>query len=258
MGITGQTLMIALVFIFYAFYGNMYSLATMKGYLQQTSYCLFCKKQLCLIRLDQQLQIKEINTLHIICRSHSLRVCQGYYDSCLISAWEDWDGKHGSENDHPKEFPADQVCTLSADSRQLYLVNNLMPNTSVILWFVDFVNYGLSILSVYGLSISLWFFHLFCSLTKYVNFSQCYVVFVQEHGGRDLESFVLLDFDEARSLLVQVRSFSYTYLLPGCGSFYLLYQVVSICCRLLWRWPQQRLHMNLNTEICTGLVVILL
>ncbi|KAL1534993.1 non-specific serine/threonine protein kinase [Salvia divinorum] len=33
---------------------------------------------------------------------------------------------------------------------------------------------------------------------------QCYVVFVQQHGGRDLESFVLLNFDEARSLLVQV------------------------------------------------------
>ncbi|KAL6552327.1 hypothetical protein OROHE_007691 [Orobanche hederae] len=69
-----------------------------------------------------------------------LRVCQGYYDPALISAWEDWDGKHGSENDHPKDFSADQ----------------------------------------------------------------CYVVFVQEHGGRDLESFVLLNFDEARSLLVQV------------------------------------------------------
>ncbi|KAL6495024.1 hypothetical protein OROGR_030943 [Orobanche gracilis] len=69
-----------------------------------------------------------------------LRVCQGYYDPALISAWEDWDGKHGSENDNPKDFSADQ----------------------------------------------------------------CYVVFVQEHGGRDLESFVLLNFDEARSLLVQV------------------------------------------------------
>lgn len=33
---------------------------------------------------------------------------------------------------------------------------------------------------------------------------QCYVVFVQEHGGQDLESFVLLNFNEARSLLVQV------------------------------------------------------
>ncbi|KAL0422136.1 UNVERIFIED_CONTAM: Serine/threonine-protein kinase haspin [Sesamum latifolium] len=69
-----------------------------------------------------------------------LWVCQGYYNSALMSAWEDWDGKHGSENDHPKDFPADQ----------------------------------------------------------------CYVVFVQEHGGQDLESFVLLNFDEARSLLVQV------------------------------------------------------
>lgn len=39
-----------------------------------------------------------------------------------------------------------------------------------------------------------------------VSFSQCYVVFVQEHGGKDLESFVLLNFDEARSLLIQVGS----------------------------------------------------
>ncbi|KAL3515873.1 hypothetical protein ACH5RR_022775 [Cinchona calisaya] len=69
-----------------------------------------------------------------------LRVCQGHYGAALIKAWEDWDGKHGSENGHPKEFPENQY----------------------------------------------------------------YVVFVQEHGGQDLESFVLLNFDEARSLLVQV------------------------------------------------------
>ncbi|KAK7397081.1 hypothetical protein VNO78_18248 [Psophocarpus tetragonolobus] len=68
------------------------------------------------------------------------RVCQGPYDAALIQAWEDWDLKHGSENDHPKDFPD----------------------------------------------------------------KQCYVVFVQEHGGKDLESFALLNFDEARSLLVQV------------------------------------------------------
>ncbi|KAG2695929.1 hypothetical protein I3843_07G034600 [Carya illinoinensis] len=35
---------------------------------------------------------------------------------------------------------------------------------------------------------------------------QCYVVFVLEHGGKDLESFILLNFDEARSLLVQVTA----------------------------------------------------
>ncbi|KAJ9681657.1 hypothetical protein PVL29_017851 [Vitis rotundifolia] len=69
-----------------------------------------------------------------------LRVCQGPYDAALIQAWEDWDEKHGSENDHPREFPE----------------------------------------------------------------KQCYVVFVLEHGGKDLESFVLLNFDEVRSLLVQV------------------------------------------------------
>ncbi|KAK1277493.1 hypothetical protein QJS04_geneDACA015811 [Acorus gramineus] len=71
-----------------------------------------------------------------------IRLCQGTYDASLITAWEDWDAKHGSENDHPKEFSEDQ----------------------------------------------------------------CYVVFVLADGGRDLESFVLLNFDEARSLLVQVTA----------------------------------------------------
>ncbi|XP_027349484.1 serine/threonine-protein kinase haspin homolog [Abrus precatorius] len=70
------------------------------------------------------------------------RVCQGPYDATLIRAWEDWDLKHGSENDHPREFPD----------------------------------------------------------------KQCYMVFVQEHGGKDLESFALLNFDEARTLLVQVTA----------------------------------------------------
>jgi len=37
------------------------------------------------------------------------RVCQGLYDADLIRAWEDWDRKHNSENDHPKEFPEQQV-----------------------------------------------------------------------------------------------------------------------------------------------------
>ncbi|KAJ0980008.1 hypothetical protein J5N97_015482 [Dioscorea zingiberensis] len=64
----------------------------------------------------------------------------GAYDASLINSWEDWDMKHGSENDHPKEFSEDQ----------------------------------------------------------------CYLVFILAHGGKDLESFVLLNFDEARSLLVQV------------------------------------------------------
>ncbi|KAL2941750.1 Serine/threonine-protein kinase haspin-like protein [Bienertia sinuspersici] len=36
--------------------------------------------------------------------------------------------------------------------------------------------------------------------------NQCYVVSILEHGGTDLESFVLLDFNEARSLLVQVTA----------------------------------------------------
>ncbi|XP_061944895.1 serine/threonine-protein kinase haspin homolog [Populus nigra] len=35
---------------------------------------------------------------------------------------------------------------------------------------------------------------------------QCFVVFVLQHGGKDLESFVLLNFDEVHSLLVQVTA----------------------------------------------------
>jgi len=68
------------------------------------------------------------------------RVCRGPYDPCLISAWEDYDAKRGSENDHPKDFTSEQ----------------------------------------------------------------CYIVFVLADGGTDLESFALVDYNEARSLLVQV------------------------------------------------------
>ncbi|KAJ8572754.1 hypothetical protein K7X08_009265 [Anisodus acutangulus] len=81
-----------------------------------------------------------LNSCSTFIQTMDMRVCQGHYDASLLKAWEDWDGKHGSENDHPKEFPE----------------------------------------------------------------KQCYVVFVQEHGGEDLESFVLLNFDEARSLLSQI------------------------------------------------------
>ncbi|KAI3993033.1 hypothetical protein MKX01_009776, partial [Papaver californicum] len=35
---------------------------------------------------------------------------------------------------------------------------------------------------------------------------QCYLVFVLAHGGKDLESFVLSNFEEAKSLLVQVAA----------------------------------------------------
>ncbi|PON69588.1 Serine/threonine protein kinase [Parasponia andersonii] len=71
-----------------------------------------------------------------------IMVCEGSYDAFMIKAWEDWDEKHGSENDHPKEFPD----------------------------------------------------------------KQRYVMFVLEHGGKDLESFVLLNFNEAQTFLVQVTA----------------------------------------------------
>jgi serine/threonine-protein kinase haspin len=44
---------------------------------------------------------------------YSLKVCQGSYDDTLIKAWEAWDEKNHSENDHPKEFPEKQVAQFS-------------------------------------------------------------------------------------------------------------------------------------------------
>ncbi|CAO2832487.1 unnamed protein product [Amaranthus hypochondriacus] len=82
------------------------------------------------------------NATTTIIQTKDIKVCQGPYDPILIRAWESWDTDHGSENDHPKQFPE----------------------------------------------------------------NQCYVVSVLEHGGTDLESFVLLDFNEAQSLLVQVTA----------------------------------------------------
>ncbi|CAK8544548.1 unnamed protein product [Lathyrus sativus] len=82
------------------------------------------------------------NLCRTFIESKEFRVCQGLYDEVLVRAWEDWDRKHNSENDHPNEFPE----------------------------------------------------------------QQCYMVFVQQHGGKDLEGFVLLNFGEARTLLVQVAA----------------------------------------------------
>ncbi|WVZ66833.1 hypothetical protein U9M48_016000 [Paspalum notatum var. saurae] len=74
--------------------------------------------------------------------TRDFRVCQGPYDPSLISAWEDFDAKRGSENDHPKDFTREQ----------------------------------------------------------------CYIVFVLADGGTDLESYALVDYNEAHSLLVQVTA----------------------------------------------------
>ncbi|KAF3793275.1 Serine/threonine-protein kinase haspin [Nymphaea thermarum] len=82
------------------------------------------------------------NTCKNFIETRGIRVCQGAYEEFLIKAWQDWDLKHTSENDHPESFPK----------------------------------------------------------------QQCYVVFILEDGGKDLESFVLKNFDEARSLLIQVTA----------------------------------------------------
>uniref|UniRef100_J3MND9 non-specific serine/threonine protein kinase n=1 Tax=Oryza brachyantha TaxID=4533 RepID=J3MND9_ORYBR len=91
------------------------------------------------LRADRGDNVKE-NSCHGFIETKDFWVCQGPYDPSLICAWEDWDAKWESENDHPNEFSNEQ----------------------------------------------------------------CYIVFVQADGGRDLEKFALLDYNEARSLLVQV------------------------------------------------------
>ncbi|CAN8294702.1 unnamed protein product [Cochlearia groenlandica] len=93
------------------------------------------------LNLLRECETEAENLCPTFIKTKDIKVCQGPYDPILIKAWEDWDAKHGSENDHP-DFPE----------------------------------------------------------------KQCYVMFVLEHGGKDLESFVLLNFDEARSLLLQVTA----------------------------------------------------
>lgn len=84
----------------------------------------------------------KLNSCANFIETKDFRVCHGLYDTHLIRAWEDWDAKNNSENDHPCAFPEDQR----------------------------------------------------------------YIVFVLADGGKDLENFVLLNFNEARSLLVQVTA----------------------------------------------------
>ncbi|XP_020674359.1 serine/threonine-protein kinase haspin homolog [Dendrobium catenatum] len=91
---------------------------------------------------EQHKNSDKLNSCGSFIETKDFRVCQGLYDTNLIRAWEDWDAKNNSENDHPCAFPEDQR----------------------------------------------------------------YIVFVLADGGKDLENFVLLNFNEARSLLVQVTT----------------------------------------------------
>lgn len=65
-----------------------------------------------------------------------IKVCQGPYDAALIQAWEDWDDKHCSENDNPKEFPENQVTCPSywcshVNQIMFHLFRFLTPSFSV-------------------------------------------------------------------------------------------------------------------------------
>ncbi|KAJ7514860.1 hypothetical protein O6H91_23G063400 [Diphasiastrum complanatum] len=83
---------------------------------------------------------KSLNICDNFIEAKAARICQGKYDAQLVDAWEEWDAKHKSENEHPMVFPSKQM----------------------------------------------------------------YVAFVLADGGTDLESFILSDFQEVKSLLLQV------------------------------------------------------
>lgn len=84
------------------------------------------------------------------------------------------------------------------------------------------------------------------------------MVFILQHGGKDLESFALSNFDEARSLLVQVclsRNERIYQLFHGGFSFYMSH--FHIKCRLLLGLLWLNLHMNLNIGIFIGESIML-
>jgi serine/threonine-protein kinase haspin len=60
------------------------------------------------LRADRGDNVKE-NSCHGFIETKDFWVCQGPYDPSLICAWEDWDAKCCSENDHPNDFSNEQV-----------------------------------------------------------------------------------------------------------------------------------------------------
>jgi hypothetical protein len=81
------------------------------------------------------------------------------------------------------------------------------------------------------------------------------MVFVQQHGGKDLESFVLLNIDEARTLLVQVCITCYVITAPvKClqlnEGLFILISIIKYRLQLGLLWLS--LPLNLNIEIFTG------
>lgn len=115
------------------------------GEVQKTCADLFVEVLLSItlncLRGDEDKTANKSTCINYI-ETKAIRVCQGTYDTFLVKAWEDWDEKHSSENDHPMIFPEKQL----------------------------------------------------------------YTTFILADGGHDLESFVLSDFDEVRSVLIQVTA----------------------------------------------------
>ncbi|MCO5558545.1 hypothetical protein L7F22_012130 [Adiantum nelumboides] len=61
----------------------------------------------CSFELDSQR-----NVCNNFIETKLVKVCQGLYGQTLLDAWEKWNIRHESENDHPKVFPKNQVYML--------------------------------------------------------------------------------------------------------------------------------------------------
>ncbi|MCO5552508.1 hypothetical protein L7F22_006020 [Adiantum nelumboides] len=61
----------------------------------------------CSFELDSQR-----NVCNNFIETKLVKVCQGSYGQTLLDAWEKWNIRHESENDHPKVFPKNQVYML--------------------------------------------------------------------------------------------------------------------------------------------------
>lgn len=185
--------------------------------------------------LDEHFKILHFQILN------SAKVCQGRYDNELIRAWEHWDNKHSSENDHPKEFPEDQVVYTTNFSWMMFGID-------------EHVQFNLE-LNIAQKKIHI--FPLFFSLTV-----DEIVYSVMSSLFKNMEDKIL----KALCFLISMKQgvcwfrslFFYMYLLQlyMCAFLFNACCLVIFCNRLQLPWLWERLLMNLNTEICIGLVFI--
>ncbi|KAI5070868.1 hypothetical protein GOP47_0015211 [Adiantum capillus-veneris] len=65
------------------------------------------------LRKESSIELEfQRNVCNNFIETKMVKVCQGLYGHALMEAWEIWNLRHESENDHPKVFPENQVYML--------------------------------------------------------------------------------------------------------------------------------------------------